>query len=118
MSAKTFLGIVPVFWFGGLAIYLYRVNASMGGVASQQLMPTVMGLAAISVLLSLPILFKLLGLATKPKGKKSPGSNDATSGDFDADAAISRYLEKKAAGEVNFAVPDSPPPRPTFGRKV
>lgn len=118
MSAKTFLGIVPVFWFGGLAIYLYRVNASMGGVASQQLMPTVMGLAAISLLLSLPILFKLLGLATKPKAKKAPGNNDTASGDFDADAAITRYLEKKAAGEADFAVPDSPAPRPTFGRKV
>ncbi|RSY87406.1 hypothetical protein DAH66_07160 [Sphingomonas koreensis] len=118
MSAKTFLGIVPVFWFGGLAIYLYRVNSALGGVASQQLMPTVMGLAAISLLLSLPILFKLLGLATKPKGKKALGSNDSAPGDFDADAAISRYLEKKAAGEANFTVPDSAAPRPTFGRKV
>ncbi len=118
MSAKTFLGIVPVFWFGGLAIYLYRVNDSMGGVASQQLMPTVIGLAAISMLLSLPILFKLLGLATKSKGKKASDRSDAASGDFDADAAISRYLEKKAAGEANFSVPDSAAPRPTFGRKV
>jgi hypothetical protein len=53
MSAKAFLGIVPVFWFGGLAIYLYRVNASMGGVASQQLMQDDDRLAAISLLLSL-----------------------------------------------------------------
>lgn len=115
MSAKAFLGIVPVFWFGGLAIYLYRVNDSMGGVASQQLMPTVIGLSAISLLLSLPILFKLLGLAfAKPKAGKTP---EGGRGDFDADATISRYLEQKAAGEANFTVPDSAAPRPTFGRK-
>lgn len=117
MSAKAFLGIVPVFWFGGLAIYLYRVNGALGGVASQQLMPTVYALGALSLLFSLPVLFKLLGLTTKSKSKKAPASNDAASGDFDADAAISRYLEKKAAGEANFTVPDTAGPRPVFGRK-
>jgi hypothetical protein len=120
MSAKTFLGIVPVFWFGGLAIYLYRVNASMGGVASQQLMPTVIGLAAISLLLSLPILLKLVRLASGSAAKpaKKGAAEDSARGDFDADAAITRYLEKKAAGEANFTVPDTAAPRPTFGRKV
>lgn len=116
MSAKAFLGIVPIFGFGGLAIYLYRVNDSMGGVASQQLMPMVYALGAISVFFCLPILFKLLRLATaKPKGGKT--SEDAAGGGFDADATISRYLEKKAAGEANFVVPDGAAPRATFGRK-
>ncbi len=115
MSAKAFLGIVPIFGFGGLAIYLYRVNDSMGGVASQQLMPMVYALGAISVFFSLPILFKLLRLATaKPKAGKVP---EGARGDFDADAAISRYLEKKAAGGASFEVPESAAPRPTFGRK-
>lgn len=117
MSAKAFLGIVPVFGFGGLAIYLYRVNDSMDGVASQQLMPMVYALGAISLLFSLPILFKLLRLATvKPKSAKAP--EDAARGEFDADAAISRYLEKKAAGEASFEVPDGAAPRPVFGRKL
>lgn len=117
MSAKAFLGIVPVFWFGGLAIYLYRVNGAMSGVASQQLMPTVYALGALSLLFSLPVLFKLLGLTAKPKAKMAQADGDAASGGFDADAAISRYLDKKAAGEVNFTVPESAAPRPVFGRK-
>lgn len=116
MTAKAFLGVVPVFWFGGLAIYFYRVNDAMGGIASQQLMPTILALGALSLLFSLPILFKLLRLAfAKPKGDKSP---EGTRGDFDADAAINRYLEKKAAGEANFVVPDGAAPRSTFGRKL
>lgn len=120
MSAKTFLGIVPVFWFGGLAIYLYRVNTAMGGVASQQLMPMILALGALGVLFSLPILFRLLGLAngSKTKAKKASGGGDAARGGFDADAAIARYLEKKAAGEADFAVPDAASPRRAFGRKV
>jgi hypothetical protein len=113
MSAKAFLGIVPIFGFGGLAIYLYRVNDSMDGAASQQLMPMVYALGAISLLFSLPILFKLLRLATaKPKLPE-----DAARGAFDADAAITRYIEKKAAGGASFEVPDSAAQRPVFGRK-
>lgn len=116
MSAKAFLGIVPVFGFGGLAIYLCRVNDSMDGVASQQLMPMVYALGAISLLFSLPILFKLLRLAfAKPKAGKAP---DGARGDFDPDTTIARYIEKKAAGGTSFEVPDSAGPRPTFGRKL
>ncbi|WP_447723923.1 hypothetical protein [Sphingomonas koreensis] len=122
MSAKTVLGVIPVIWFAGLAIYFYRVNQALGGMAAKQLMPTIIGLGAISLLLSLPLLIKLVrlasGTAVKPKGSKPPGGEDAARSDFDADAAIARYLEKKAAGEANFAVPDSGAPRPTFGRKL
>lgn len=121
MSAKAFLGIVPVFWFAGLAIYLYRVNQSLGGMAQQQLMPTIMGLGAISLALSVPLLLKLVRLASggaaKPKGKTPRNSDGSTPGDFDPDAAIARYLEKKAAGEASFEVPDTAAPRPVFGRK-
>lgn len=113
MSAKAFLGIVPIFGFGGLAIYLYRVNDSMGGVASQQLMPMVYALGAISLLFCLPILFRLLRLA-KPKSGKAP---DDACGGFDPEAAISRYLENKAAGGASFEMPESAAPRPVFGRK-
>ena len=122
MSAKTVLGVIPVIWFAGLAIYFYRVNQALGGMAAKQLMPTIIGLGAISLLLSLPLVIKLIrlasGTAAKPKGGKAPGKEDAARGDFDADAAIARYLEKKAAGEANFVVPDGGASRPTFGRKL
>lgn len=121
MSAKAVLGVIPVIWFAGLAIYFYRVNQAMGGIATQQLMPTIIGLGAVSLLLSIPIIIKLVrlasGTAAKPKAPKAPGSTEPPS-DFDADAVIARYLEKKAAGEASFEVPDSAAPRPVFGRKV
>lgn len=123
MPVKALLGLIPVFWFGGLAIYFYRVNNAMGGLATQQLMPTIIGLGAISLLLSIPVIIKLVraasGTTAKPKEPKTPnGSGDAAPSDFDADAVIARYLEKKAAGEANFVVPDNAAPRPVFGRKV
>lgn len=120
MSAKAVLGIVPVFWFAGLAIYLYRVNQTMGEAVQQQLMPMILGLGAVSLALGIPLLLKLLrlasGAAAKPKRPKMPAG--AAPGSFDADALIARYLEKKAAGEASFEVPDAATPRPTFGRKV
>lgn len=122
MSAKTVLGIIPVIWFAGLAIYLYRVNTALGGMAQQQLLPTIIGLGAISLLLSIPLVLKLVRLASgtpaKPKAKTSSGAEDATRGDFDPDAVIARYLEKKAAGEASFEVPDTAAPRATFGGEV
>lgn len=120
MSAKAFLGIVPVFWFAGLAIYFYRVNDAMGGIASQQLMPTVIGLGAISLLLGIPLLLKLVRLMTGTSAeaaRKRRAADELARNDFDADAVIARYIEKKAAGQANFMVPDSAP-RQTFGRKV
>lgn len=122
MPVKALLGVIPVLWFGGLAIYLYRVNNAMGGMASEQLMPTIIGLGAISLLLSIPVILKLVraasGTAAKPKGSKPPGSaEEVPPSDFDADAVIARYLEKKAAGEASFEVPERAAPRPVFGRK-
>lgn len=50
---------------------------------------------------------------------------DAAPGDepFDADAALARYMEKKAAGEVEIVSRPKTDraysaPRPTFGRKI
>ena len=120
MSAKAVLGVIPVIWFAGLAIYLYRVNQAGGGRAQKRLLATIIGLGAISLLLCIPLVIKLVRLASgtpaKPKGAKAPA--DAARGDFDADAVIARYLEKKAAGEASFEVPDSAARRPAFGRKA
>lgn len=123
MPVKALLGLIPVLWFGGLAVYFYRVNNALGGMASAQLMPTIIGLGAISLLLSIPVIIKLVraanGTPAKPKRSKAPaGTDDTAPGDFDADAVIARYLEKKAAGEASFELPDGGAPRPVFGRKV
>ncbi|WP_423602149.1 hypothetical protein [Sphingomonas sp. MS122] len=126
MSAKTLwglvAGLVPVVWFGGLAIHFYRVNQAMGGFASRELMPTIVGLGALGLLFTIPILIKLArlasGTAPKPKGARAAAAaEEAPPSDFDPDAVIARYLEKKAAGEASFEVPESAAPRPVFGRK-
>ena len=117
MPVKTLLGIVPVIWFAGLAVYLYRVNQSLGGMAQQQLLPTIIGLGAISLLLGIPFVIKLVRLASGTAKPKPSGDTEAR-GDFDPDAVIARYLEKKASGEASHEVPDSVAPRPTFGRKL
>lgn len=126
MSAKTLwgliAGLVPVIWFGGLAIHFYRVNEAMGGLASRELMPTIVGLGGLGLLFTIPILIKLVrlasGTASKPKGPKAAEAADEDApGDFDPDAVIARYLEKKAAGEASFEVREGAAPRPVFGRK-
>ncbi|WP_343521307.1 hypothetical protein [Sphingomonas sp.] len=125
MSVKTLwgliAGLVPVVWFGGLAIHFYRVNEAMGGFASRELMPTIVGLGGLGLLFTIPILIKLVRLASgsaKPKGSKAPATvDDSAASDFDPDAVIARYLEKKAAGETSFEVPEGAASRPVFGRK-
>lgn len=127
MSVKTLwgliAGLVPVVWFGGLAIHFHRVNEALGGFASRELMPTIVGLGGLGLLFSIPILIKLVRLASGAtsglKGPKaSAAADDAPPSDFDPDAVIARYLERKAAGEATFEIPDPAVSRPVFGRKV
>lgn len=121
MSGKALFGwlvrLGPVVWFGLLVFNLSRVNDAMGGMMSQQLMPVMLGAGALALLLSIPLILKLVRLASgtaKPKDK-APGA--AAAEDFDPDAVIARYLEKKVTGEANYEVPDAAAPRPVFGRK-
>jgi hypothetical protein len=130
--------LVPVLWFGGLAYYFYGTNQAMGGAAASELGPTIIGLGAIGILFCIPVVWKIIKAISGSSGAKPArtiGTAAEAESDFDADAALARYLARKNAEPG--APPlwaDTPPPRtadpvreapaappaarPTFGRKI
>lgn len=117
--------LVPIFYCGSLLYYFLDLSGSAQEAATDGLGPTVLGLGAISLLFSIPLIMKVVRILAGPR---SPGSGpDASTRDdeFDADAAIARHIARRSAE----AAPNSPsvPPvregggparRPGFGRKI
>jgi hypothetical protein len=130
-SAKTVVGLigalVPIAYCGGLVWYFTQGNELTGPVG-QGLGPTVLGLGAVGLLFCIPLVFKLMKLAAPARpdpNKPRDGADEEEAGSgFDADAALARYLARKAAagGEVPVAAAAPAPvvaaPRPGFGRKL
>ncbi|MCW3845818.1 hypothetical protein OF829_01095 [Sphingomonas sp. LB-2] len=58
----------------------------------------------------------LLAMKARGGGGRVSASGQAAPASFDADAALARYMSKKAAGLIE--APDPAPARPVFGRKV
>ncbi|MEO5492952.1 MAG: hypothetical protein ABIR08_02875 [Sphingomonas sp.] len=122
--------LVPIAYCGAMIYYFAGVGGSVQGVAAIGLGPTVLGLGAIGLLFCVPLLLRILKLVGTPPPK--PGAqprlavNVPEEEAFDADAALARYLARKAeAGEESQTVaagePISVPStgvRPTFGRKI
>jgi hypothetical protein len=129
-SVKSVVGVIgallPVAYCGGL-LYYFTQNNTLEGPVGQGLGPTVLGLGAIGLLFCAPVIFKLLKLfaPAKPEPGKVRDAVDEDEGSgFDADAALARYMARKAAagGEIPAAAApvsfDAPAPRPSFGRKT
>lgn len=129
---KLILSLLPLVFIGGLLFYFTGFDGWNGGSLSQGLGPTVLGLGAVGLIFCIPLAFRLLKLAITPRGpattKGSETEEEEEASRFDADAALARYLARKAeAGEatpgqaperpVAFAHGDAPP-RPVFGRKI
>ncbi len=123
--------LVPIVYCGAMIYYFFGVGGSVQGVAAIGLGPTVLGLGAIGLLFCVPLLIRIVKLAGTPPPKSGArprfGANVPVEEEaFDADAALARYLARKAeAGEEPHAAvladPDgapSAPVRATFGRKV
>lgn len=118
--------LFPILYIGGFLWYFLRFSGgSSEGLAASGLGPTVIGLAVVGLILSMPLLIKLLRLVTS--GNRVTGASVAAMGDtlpdtegFDADAALASYMSKRAAAPP--FVDDMPPtpgtPRPQFGRRV
>lgn len=132
-STKTTLGLVfalvPILYCGGLLYYFVgvpgRMQSSLGlppgatdGI-STQLGPTVIGLGAFGVLFAFLFILKVMRTASGKPPRSPAAKVESDEGEpFDADAALARYLAKKAAGEID--VPTAPVPPTTgggFGRK-
>ncbi|MES2987983.1 MAG: hypothetical protein V4808_08760 [Pseudomonadota bacterium] len=120
-------GLLPIAWFGGLAVYFYRTNQAMGGFATKELGPTIIGLSVVAGLFAIPVLFKILKLLAGGRAKpvvKAGATDDVEEvSDFDPDAALARYLARKEAngGEIpSFQTQPmaQPAARGGFGRKA
>ncbi|MES2096855.1 MAG: hypothetical protein V4459_08840 [Pseudomonadota bacterium] len=124
-SVKTVFGLVgvliPIAYCAGLAYYFFGVSGnSLQGATAIGLGPTILGLAAIGLLFCVPLLIKLvrLGSPTPARGKPARGSEDADE-PFDADAALARYMARKAAEGGSSPTGSAEPPRPQgFGRRA
>lgn len=128
-TTKSFFGLVmalvPVLWFGGLALYFNHVRNLGGGLFDGALGPTIVGLGALGLLFLVLFLWRLRRTAAPPAPPKSGlGPMDAaleeTKSDFDPDAAIARYLARRSAGGPgagSTSEGDGPVRPGSFGRK-
>ncbi|HYD12414.1 MAG TPA: hypothetical protein VEC11_06175 [Allosphingosinicella sp.] len=136
-TAKSWFGLVgaliPILFFGGLFLYFTSVNNASYGLLDGALGPTRIGLGALTILFALLFLWRLKTAATPPPPRAGLSATDGAieepKSDFDADAAMARYLARRGAGTA--VPPGAPsgapasfggetPPRPpagSFGRK-
>lgn len=115
--------LLPVVYCGGLFWYFSGVGGSMENATSLGLGPTMIGLGGIGVLLCIPVILKLVKIAGGARAPVKAGGSEPAADEpaFDADAALARYMARKAAGT------EVPPPvfpgegverRATFGRRI
>ena len=123
--------VVPIVYCGGLIYYFVDLSGSMEEAKADGLGPTVLGLGAVGVLFSIPLIMKIVRLFAGPRspGSSGHGRPDAPTPDgesgFDADAAVARYMERRST-EAGPVSPTSPPAREggapatrsSFGRKI
>ena len=106
--------LLPVAYCAGLVWYF----ADMGGwdnpLISQELRPTILGLAIIGLVFVIVFGFRLRRLF----GSSGPPDDGTGDGDApDADAMIARYLAERAAPQPRPLPPVGPKPPATFGRR-
>jgi len=123
--------LIPVLYCGGLLYYFLDVAGSVQEAEEIGLGPTVLGLSAVGLLFSIPLILKVLRLFRRLRPPGSNGGDDDDNGGFDADAAIARYLARRSAEEAAVPAPRPAPQsggpgkpgpgsgfhRPSFGRK-
>jgi hypothetical protein len=115
-SFKAVFGVIaallPLAYCGYLLLYFKQVSGETGPVETG-LGPTMLGLGAVALLLAIPLLLKIVKLFAGTPG----GQIAVEESSFDPDAALARYLARKAAGGVEVPPADPPPPG-GFGRKT
>jgi hypothetical protein len=124
----------PVLYCGYLAYYFFDAGGSVQGIQDIGLGPTVLGLGAVGLLFCIPLVMKIVRMFRTPRAPGSGGSAPTHDGDDDdggaaADAAIARYMARKAKEDAsakpstNTVSPrpvqqsSGPARRPSFGRK-
>ena len=105
--------LLPVLFCGGFLLYFNQFRSATGGLFDSALGPTMFGIGAFFILFLVLFLVKLWRFASPPAagpGARAAAALEAEQSDFDADAALARYLARR----------DGIPPadRPlSFGRK-
>lgn len=117
--------VVPVLYCASLLYYFLDLSGSVQEAESIGLGPTVLGLGAIGLLLSIPLIIKVTRIFA---GQRSPESGGAPSPDgqeaFDADAMIARYRTRQSAEDVHPPAAAAaqngrePAKRSSFGRRT
>jgi hypothetical protein len=105
--------LLPIVYCGGLVWYFSGVGG-FDGVTATSLGPTILGLGAIGLLFCLPLAYRLLKIFSAGSIATAKAVPAEAESDFDADAALARYMAKRAAGTVT---PPPVEPGAGFGRK-
>ena len=119
-ALKLILSLLPLVYIGWLLFHFTSFDGWSDGMLAGGLGPTVLGLGAIGLILCVPLVAKLLKVLLVPgaAARTKPGADAAEAPAFDADAALARYMERKAAGQGVEVPPEPDAPRPVFGRKI
>jgi hypothetical protein len=117
--------IMPFFYCSGLLIYFIHQGGSVEGAISMGLGPTLLGLAIVDLLFSIPLIVVIFLIFRGRRLRRSDGHGGPSGphdGEdaFDADAVVARYLARAPA--QTYASPPAPSagaaPKPTgFGRR-
>lgn len=123
--------LIPTAYIGWMLWYFMGVGGnSAEGIVGIGLGPTVLGLAFVGLILTLPVLIKLMrvisGTNRVPGSRAAAGDVAVETQGFDADAAFANYMRNRDAAPPPPIATDSVEddlrpftPRPGgFGRKV
>ena len=117
---KSWLGItgvlLPVLYCAGLLYYFLDLSGSVAEAEAIGLGPTVLGLGAVGVLLSIPLILKTIRIVTRSRRQRG----DHTEPGFDADAVIARYAARQEPAPPAAANPPARGSQPArgFGRRT
>ncbi|MEA3031364.1 MAG: hypothetical protein QOG13_2689 [Sphingomonadales bacterium] len=118
-TIKSVFGLVaaavPILYCAGLLLYFNRVRTASGGLLDSALGPTMLGLGVIGLLFLIPFVLRLRRLVAPPaapgsgsSGRRAKEAPQDERSDFDADAALARYLAQRPRGAPNLASPQAP----------
>ncbi len=115
--------IVPFFYCGGLLIYFIHQGGSVEGAISMGLGPTLLGLAIVDLLCSIPLIVVIFMIFRGARQRRSDGHGGPSGpqdGENAFDAVVARYLARGPAQTAASPPAPSPgsAPKPTgFGRR-
>ena len=122
--------LAAILYFGRLLYYFLDVAGSVEEAEKIGLGPTLLGLAVVGLFFCILLIVRIARFSAglRSTGSSGRGSPDAPThdgqGEFDADAAVARYMARRSADAASES-PAAPPPhegggaarRPSFGRK-